>query len=73
MAQESLEVLTQDLRRGMFVEDLDRPWLDTPFLIQGFLLEDDHDIQTLQQLCHHVYVDPIRSTVAEPVPFHDSR
>lgn len=66
MAQESLEVLTQDLRPGMFVEDLDRPWLDTPFLIQGFLLEDDHDIQTLRQLCHHVYVDPLRSTFALP-------
>lgn len=66
MAQESLEVLTQDLRRGMFVEDLDRPWLDTPFLIQGFLLDDDGDIETLKQLCHHVYVDPMRSTV--PVP-----
>jgi HD-GYP domain-containing protein (c-di-GMP phosphodiesterase class II) len=66
MAQESLEILTQDLRRGMFVEDLDRPWLDTPFLIQGFLLEDDRDVETLQQLCHHVYVDPTRSTVAVP-------
>ncbi|HQR52134.1 MAG TPA: DUF3391 domain-containing protein [Burkholderiales bacterium] len=66
MAQESLEVLAQDLRPGMFVEDLDRPWLDTPFLIQGFLLDDAGDIETLQQLCHHVYVDPLRSII--PVP-----
>ncbi len=66
MAHESLEVLAQHLRPGMFVEDLDRPWLDTPFLIQGFLLDNDGDIQTLQQLCHHVYVDPLRSTVAVP-------
>jgi HD-GYP domain-containing protein (c-di-GMP phosphodiesterase class II) len=64
MAQESLEVLTQDLLPGMFVEDLDRPWLDTPFLIQGFLLDDARDIETLRKLCHHVYVDPLRSTVA---------
>nr|MCU0973023.1 DUF3391 domain-containing protein [Burkholderiales bacterium] len=68
MAQESLEVLTQDLLLGMFVEDLDRPWLDTPFLIQGFLLDDKHDIETLRQLCHHVYVDPLRSTVPVPRP-----
>lgn len=67
MAQESLEVLTQDLLPGMFVEDLDRPWLDTPFLIQGFLLDDKHDIETLRQLCHHVYVDPLRSTVPMPL------
>jgi HD-GYP domain-containing protein (c-di-GMP phosphodiesterase class II) len=46
----------------MFVEDLDRPWLDTPFLIQGFLLEEESDLKTLQQLCRHVYIDPLRST-----------
>jgi HD-GYP domain-containing protein (c-di-GMP phosphodiesterase class II) len=66
MTQESLEVLTKDLLLGMFVEDLDRPWLDTPFLIQGFLLDDDRDIETLRKLCHRVYVDPLRSTVAVP-------
>lgn len=66
MANGSLKVLTLDVRLGMFIEDLDRPWLDTPFLIQGFLLEDDSDIGTLRQLCRYVYVDPVRSTV--PVP-----
>ena len=27
------------IRVGMFVSDLDRPWLDTPFLLQGFQIE----------------------------------
>ena len=74
MKQGGLEVLTADLRLGMFVEDLDRPWLDTPFLIQGFLLDDQRDIERLRQLCHHVYVDPLRSSVqlarAQPVRPH---
>jgi HD-GYP domain-containing protein (c-di-GMP phosphodiesterase class II) len=47
----------------MFVADLDRPWLDTPFLIQGFLLDDEEDLRTLQRLCRHVEIDLHRSTL----------
>jgi HD-GYP domain-containing protein (c-di-GMP phosphodiesterase class II) len=47
----------------MFIADLDRPWLDTPFLIQGFLLEDEEDLRTLQRLCKHVEIDLRRSTI----------
>ena len=50
------------LQRGMFVVELDRPWLDTPFLIQGFLIDSDIELQTLQRYCAHVYVDLDRST-----------
>src|SRR5574340_930967 len=57
----SERVAVGDLRRGMFVAELDRPWLGTPFLIQGFLIEDDVQIRQLQQCCQHVYVDPSRS------------
>jgi HD-GYP domain-containing protein (c-di-GMP phosphodiesterase class II) len=54
---------TTNLRLGMFIADLDRPWLDTPFLIQGFLLEDEEDLRTLQRLCQHVVIDLRRSTI----------
>ncbi len=33
----------------MFIAELDRPWLDTPFLIQGFVIESQEQIQELQQ------------------------
>lgn len=46
---------------GMFVAKLDRPWLDTPFLLQGFLIESREDILVLQKHCRYVYVDPLRS------------
>lgn len=46
----------------MFVADLDRPWIDTPFLLQGFLIEDDEQIEQLRKLCQWVLVDPQRST-----------
>jgi HD-GYP domain-containing protein (c-di-GMP phosphodiesterase class II) len=54
---------TTNLRLGMFIADLDRPWLDTPFLIQGFLLEDEEDLRTLQRLCQYVEIDLRRSTI----------
>ena len=49
------------LRIGMFVSDLDRPWLDTPFLLQGFLVETDEEIAKLKYHCQFVIVDRIRS------------
>ena len=32
------KVSAHDLRVGMYVVELDRPWIDTPFLFQGFLV-----------------------------------
>jgi HD-GYP domain-containing protein (c-di-GMP phosphodiesterase class II) len=58
-------VSTQDLKVGMFVADLDRPWLGTPFLIQGFVIEDDEQIAQLRELCRFVTVDRERSTGGE--------
>ena len=63
MRTQFAKIDTRDLRLGMFIADLDRPWLDTPFLIQGFLLEDEEDLRTLQRLCRHVEIDLRRSTV----------
>jgi len=45
----------------MYVAELDRPWVESPFLFQGFFLEKDEDINTLKSLCEHVYVDAERS------------
>lgn len=44
---------------GMYVRKLDRPWLGTPFLMQGFLIKDKEEIKTLQSLCKHVYIDEV--------------
>lgn len=54
-------VAAQDLRAGMFVSELDRPWLESPFLMQGFLIEDEATLLQLRQLCRFVYVDRARS------------
>ena len=62
------KIFTQDLRVGMFVADLDRPWVDTPFLLQGFLIESAEQINALREHCQFVIVDRARSTGDEYEP-----
>ena len=57
------KINTPDLKVGMFVADLDRPWVDTPFLLQGFLIEDEEQIATLKMHCEFVIIDRARYEV----------
>jgi putative nucleotidyltransferase with HDIG domain len=54
---------TENLKAGMFIAQLDRPWLETPFLFQGFEVSEDSEIELLQQYCCNVYVDTSRSSL----------
>ena len=56
-----LRIGVASLAPGMYVAALDRPWLDTPFLLEGFVLDDRAELETLRQCCSYVYVDPDRS------------
>jgi HD-GYP domain-containing protein (c-di-GMP phosphodiesterase class II) len=51
------KVPVSDLQLGMFVYELDRPWTETPFAFQRFVVKDDEQLQTLRRFCKHVYVD----------------
>ena len=55
-------VNVSNLKQGMFVAELDRPWLGTPFLLQGFLIETAHEIEQLRACCQSVKIDRQRST-----------
>jgi len=46
-----------NLEPGMFVAELDRPWLETPFAIQGFVVRDSEEILYVSNYVDHVYVD----------------
>jgi HD-GYP domain-containing protein (c-di-GMP phosphodiesterase class II) len=50
------KVAVQDLQIGMFVVELDRPWRETPFLLQGLEIHSDEDIAEITRFCQHVYV-----------------
>ncbi len=52
-----LEIPTSELRIGMHVIRLDRPWEETDFLLQGFVVRDRDEIQALQAQCHTVTIE----------------
>lgn len=55
--QTEKKISTLYLTEGMYVSSLDRPWLDTPFLMQGFLIKDPDEIKLLKKYCEYVYID----------------
>jgi HD-GYP domain-containing protein (c-di-GMP phosphodiesterase class II) len=56
---------TSKLSIGMYVGLLDRPWLETPFIFQGFEIKDRFEIEQLQKHCHQVYVEIERGKLSE--------
>jgi HD-GYP domain-containing protein (c-di-GMP phosphodiesterase class II) len=58
-------VPVDDLKFGMYVAELDRPWTDTPFMFQGFVLQTEEELETLKKYCKSVTVDSERSQLAE--------
>lgn len=56
-AHKRYQLAAKDIEIGMFVAELDRPWLDTPFILQGFMIDSQVEKQTLQKCCRYVYVD----------------
>jgi len=60
----TLKIEVEDLAPGMYVTELDRAWLDTPFPTQGFPINGDKDLAELRSLCKFVYIDPERAAPA---------
>ena len=57
---------------GMYVSELDRPWLDTPFLFQGFPITSWGQIEELKKHCRTVFVDLERGVSNEDPRSRDS-
>ena len=75
MGVQQKKVFVHDLEIGMFVSDLDRPWHQTPFPIQGFHIRSQDDIRALTSHCKWVAVDvaetreSVQSGQSEPSGF----
>lgn len=50
-----------DLEIGMYVAELDRPWSETPFFVQGFYVDSPEDIDSLRSHCEFVFIDVYRT------------
>jgi HD-GYP domain-containing protein (c-di-GMP phosphodiesterase class II) len=57
----SSNVLTKidvkDLQIGMYVSKLDKPWLESEFLFQGFELMNQADVDAVKKECKFVFID----------------
>jgi HD-GYP domain-containing protein (c-di-GMP phosphodiesterase class II) len=62
-------VSVEQLKFGVYVNELDRPWTDTPFMYQGFLISSEAQLQALKKYCKRVTIDTEKgSDVAPLVP-----
>jgi HD-GYP domain-containing protein (c-di-GMP phosphodiesterase class II) len=61
-------VAVGDLQFGMYIKELDRPWVETPFAFQGFCLRTVQQLEALRKFCKHVVVDAARSEVKLSAP-----
>ncbi|MEX2480150.1 MAG: HD domain-containing phosphohydrolase [Gammaproteobacteria bacterium] len=59
---ETIKLPVKALAKGMVVVKLDRPWLETPFKLQGFRIEKNAELKMLASYCEYVYVDVERGT-----------
>lgn len=51
------EIPVSQLAIGMHVVRLDRPWEDTDFLLQGFVIQNEDDLLAVQTQCRTVVVE----------------
>ena len=61
MLRNAVQIPVAQIRVGMFVAALDKDWRNTPFLLQGFRVADDNDIDALKKECDRVTIDPTHS------------
>lgn len=54
-----LEIESDQLAVGMYVCELDRPWLETPFDFQGFRITEPGELDMLRRLCRRVRIDVV--------------
>jgi len=43
----------------MYVSELDRPWLETPFLFQGFYVRSEDEVAAVRSHCQQIVIDTL--------------
>jgi len=50
------KIPSSDIEIGMYITRLDRPWTESPFMFQGFEVQNKQDLEDLRKLTQHVYI-----------------
>ena len=61
-SQATIKIHISELKIGMFVSKLERDWLETPFLMQGFMIESLDDIDAVAEYSEYVWIDAVQQT-----------
>ncbi len=51
------KIAVEEIVHGMYVAELDRPWIETPFPFQGFYVRSDAQIELLRKYSRTVLID----------------
>lgn len=65
-SQQTIRIHISELKIGMYISKLDREWLETPFLMQGFIVENLDDIDTVAEYCEYVWIDAVQQQWVAP-------
>lgn len=64
------KLAVDDLACGMYVCELDRPWLESPCLFQGFFIQNEDQLRDLKvgclKDCSHVFIDTLKGADLDP-------
>jgi cyclic di-GMP phosphodiesterase len=61
-------VPVEQLKFGVYVNELDRPWTETPFMYQGFVIKSEAQLQALKKFCRTVVIDTEKGDNVYVVP-----
>ena len=50
MTLDHIKLDIDELTTGMYVSRLDRPWIETPFPLQGYYIKKDSDIRCIRDI-----------------------
>jgi HD-GYP domain-containing protein (c-di-GMP phosphodiesterase class II) len=64
------KIVTVDkLSAGVYITELDRPWVETPFMFQGFKLSSQPQYEGLKKFCKYVVIDTDKGADISGNPF----
>lgn len=60
-------ISVEQVKFGVYVNELDRPWTDTPFMYQGFVVKTEQQVQALKKYCRTVVIDTDKGSDVAPL------
>ncbi len=63
-----VKISVSELKVGMYVCRLDKDWVESAFVFQGFVITNEKIIQKLAKECEYVYIDEQKGVSASKIP-----